>query len=73
MTSPQLQKTILDKIQGLSQEALMEVLAYAEKLNKGSKKETKNTLNQVLYDLGSQETKHLEEEFIDYRKKYPHV
>jgi hypothetical protein len=68
-----LEKELSRYIGTLPKEALKEVVDFARNLSKRyDVADKQNNLQSTLYTLSSDEASHLEEEFVDYRKIYPH-
>lgn len=72
MTTDQLQEAILAKTKELPDELLREVYDFAEFLSE-RKNRTRSTMPEALLSAMNQsEAAHLEEEFSDYRNRYPY-
>lgn len=71
MTTLQLREAILEKTQELPDELLREVYDFAEFLAE-RKKRALNPPEAILSEINQSEAVHLEEEFSDYRNRYPH-
>lgn len=71
MTTLQLREAILEKTRELPDELLREVYDFAEFLAE-RKKRTLNPPEAILSEMNQSEATHLEEEFSDYRNRYPH-
>jgi len=68
-----LEKDLLRYAGLLPRKALKELVAFAKLLSiQSSTKGKENSIRYELNQLDAKETMHLEEEFEDYRKLYPH-
>ena len=76
----QIEKEILKETKGLPNDALSEILNYTKHIkekfsHKSTKKRKRMSFNakidKELNNLQDSELKHLEEEFKDYKEKYP--
>ncbi len=74
MTTAQIQKKILQQIQELPKDTLTQVVDFLQNLKEKKSKNpvVKNGIDYSLSTLDKNELSHLEEEFADYKKKYPH-
>ncbi len=66
MSGTQLQKEIISQLGHLSKDAMKEVLDFVYLIKKKSRAESGNA------SLSHKETVHLEEEFKDYKRLFPH-
>lgn len=71
MSTAQLQKAIIEKSKGLSDEALEEVLDFITFLKTKGVQSENDSINSALSNLDKSELSHVEEEFYDYKKLYP--
>jgi len=71
MTTNQLEKELLRNTKGLSQETLQEILDFARFIRLKKLKNSPDDVSTELSLMDSAETAHLEEEFTDYKKRYP--
>ena len=71
MTTNQLEKKILRNTKGLSQDSLQEILDFVRFIRAKKLKSSPDDLSAELSLMDSSETAHLEEEFTDYKKRYP--
>ena len=71
MTKNQLEKELLRNTKGLSQDSLQEILDFARFIRLKKLKNSPDDLSAELSLMNSTETTHLEEEFTDYKKRYP--
>ncbi len=68
------QKAIIDALKDLPQEKLKEVADFISSIrqkNFSKKPDSQNSIYKYVSELSDNETKHLEEEFVDYKKLYP--
>ena len=72
MTTVQIQKQILSYLQGLPEDALKDIVSYIKGIRAKKIKKKTDNIDQALYKLNETEAQHLEEEFVDYKKLYPH-
>ena len=73
MSTAELKEVLLNRISGLSEEALKEVIRYIQFLQYKDKiKQHGIDINDELNYLSKSEANHLEEEFSNYKKKFPH-
>ena len=71
MTTNQLEKELLRNTKGLSQDSLREILDFARFIRLKKLKNSPDDVSTELSLMDSAETAHLEEEFTDYKKRYP--
>lgn len=73
MSKALLEKIILEETKNLSQETLDEILDFIKfkKLKAQGKRSFAKKIEQELQDLGEVSLSHLEEEFSDYKERYP--
>ena len=68
MTTAQLEKAVLEYTKGLPKETLKEILDFIRFIRL---KKSPDNLSSELSHLNSSQTRHLEEEFKDYKQLYP--
>ena len=71
MTTNQLEKELSRNTKGLSQDSLREILDFARFIRLKKLKNSSDDLSMELSMMDCSETAHLEEEFTDYKKRYP--
>jgi hypothetical protein len=71
MSTAQLQKEIINYLNTLPKEAVKEVLDFVQFLQTKTGSGKKN-IHKQLSDVSESEIAHLENEFEDYKKLYPH-
>jgi hypothetical protein len=71
MNTTQLENELLKYTRGLSKEALREVIDFVQFLSQKRRRKTSDSLTENLSVMSSEQTSHLEEEFEDYKKRYP--
>ncbi len=71
MNTTQLENELLKYTKGLSKEALREVIDFVQFLRQKRRHKTSDSLTENLSVMSSEQTSHLEEEFEDYKKRYP--
>ena len=71
MTTNQLEKELLRNTKGLSEDSLREILDFARFIRLKKLKNNPDDISKELSLMDSSETAHLEEEFTDYKKRYP--
>jgi hypothetical protein len=71
MTISQLEKILIDNTKGLPKEALEEILDFIFFIRQKQLKNPVKDLTEKKYSLSASQAKHLEDEFIDYKKRYP--
>ena len=77
MSNVSLEKKIIDETKNLSTETLMEILDFIQflKIKNQRPKNQDSYISKVSDELSAKEQyslKHLEDEFQNYREKYPH-
>ncbi len=77
MSKAIIEKMIIEETKNLSSEALNEILDFiqfikAKKFKNLSEKTFENNIKMNLNELKTVSLKHLEDEFANYKEKYPH-
>ena len=71
MTTTQLEQALIEYSKGLPKEALEEILDFIQFIRQKKMKVPFENLTYELKSLSQSESKHLEEEFKDYKDLYP--
>ena len=71
MSSAQIQDLIIQNSKGLPEEILQEILDFIQFLKLKKSVVNKDSIKSSLSNLSNSETKHLEDEFADYKLLYP--
>lgn len=72
MNTTQIENQIIQNSKGLPEDILQEILDFIQFLKFKKAGSLNDSIQTGLSALGSSETTHLEEEFIDYKTIYPH-
>lgn len=71
MEHSELEKELLKQVKGMPEEELQEVINFTQYIRLKKSDKLKDDLSVELSSVSKSEIEHLEEEFRDYKKKYP--